>query len=348
MSFLQGFIRMPKSISRRILVTGASGFVGTFLLERLIASIHANAMIIAAHTKDLDASFRSRFTGNVIWKRVDITTDDLSELVTGVDTVFHLAAHSTVSEAESSCRQMERVNVYGTRRLGDACKTAGVQHFIFVSSIAACETGPSKIIDEENGAPTSTYGKTKKSAEELLLEMAGNGFEVTILRPTALFGEDHLGSIFELAKAIEQGRFVIFGSGANPTNFYYVRDFVDVLICVQHNPKAYGQVFIAADEACSLYELVSFISTELGSRRILRVPTIVGAGIARGCDVASNILGTPLPLSTRRFRAMTRDTAYSNKKMTGVLGILPAYGLLIGVKKALAYYRQAGLIDIHK
>lgn len=117
-------------------------------------------------------------------------------------------------------------------------------------------------IDEESGVPVSAYGRSKKAAEQLLMEMAGNGFEVTVLRPTALFGENHLGSVYELAKLIDQGRFFLFGRGNGQTNFYYIRDFVDVLSAVQHDPRTFGQTFIAADESIALRELAFLIGAE--------------------------------------------------------------------------------------
>ncbi len=279
------------------------------------------------------------------WLKADITADDLTEAVTHVDTVFHLAAHSSIEESDAERSLMEQINVHGTQRLAAACKESGVRHFIYVSSIAACEAGPVLPIDEANGLPVSSYGKSKKSAEDLLLSMSGNGFAITVLRPTALFGENHLGSIYELVKAINQGRFAIFGNGKNHTNFYYIRDFIDVLVAVKNDARTHGEVLIAADKPCQLNELVSCIVNALGTKRpILRIPYFLGYLLATACDMATKLSGKTLPLSQRLFRAMTRDMAYSNQKLSQTLGISPAYGVAEGIDRTVRWYREAGLI----
>lgn len=249
---------MGKMQTVRLLITGASGFVGCYLLEKLIEG--GSYEIAALHNRVLGEGAKQRFGNSVRWLKADITRDDLTEAVAEVDTVFHLAAYSSIGKSQEERNRMERVNVFGTERLAAGCKKAGVRHFIFVSSIAACEAGRTLEINESNGFPVSSYGKTKKSAEDLLLAMQGNGLEVTVLRPTALFGEHHLGSVYELVRTINGGRFVIFGRGENRTNFYYIRDFIDVLVAVQNDARAYGQVFITADKPYPLQELVAYIA----------------------------------------------------------------------------------------
>ena len=331
--------------TKTILVTGGSGFVGLLLLEQLIEKTCPDTIIVALHNRDLNAS-KDRFNKKVVWKRVDITTDDLSDVVKDAYAVFHLAAYSTIEESAINYSRMELVNVYGTKRLVDACKEFGPKHLIYVSSIAACEVSKSSLIDEETGHPISAYGKTKKASEQIILEKSGDGLEVTILRPTALFGENHLGSVFELVNAIDLGRFLLFGRGDNNTNFYYARDFIDVLVAIPCNPIAYGQIFIAADRPCSLYNFVSIISSELGRRKVRKIPLVLGHFIALICDVASNICGLAFPLSRRRFRAMTRDVIYSNQKLVSMLGISPRYGVSTGLKRAINFYRSERLIGL--
>lgn len=328
--------------SANVLVTGASGFVGTALLERLINEGRCNK-IVAMHRSTLTSEIKQRFGTSVHWLKADIVNDDLSDAVANVGTVFHLAAYSTIGESSTERSLMDQVNVLGTQRLAVACKESGVRHFIYVSSIAACESGNILPIDESNGAYVSHYGKTKKAAEDLLLKMSGHGFNVAVLRPTALFGENHLGSIYELVKAIDRGQFVIFGNGENRTNFYYIQDFIDVLVAVKNDARSYGQVFIAADKPYQLHELVSCIVKALERKHsILRIPICLGYAIATGCDIASKLSGKTMPLSKRRVRAMIRDMAYSNQKLSRALNISPTYGVLEGINNTVTWYRENG------
>src|SRR3990167_5816505 len=328
--------------NNKVLVTGANGFVGTALLEKLVEE--TDCKIIAMHRNKLTSEIEKRFASLVQWVQADITTEDLSKAVADVQTVFHLAAHSSMSETSAERNLMEQVNVLGTKRLAVACKEAGVQHFIYVSSIAACESGSLLLIDESNGFPVSSYGKSKRDAEDLLLKLCGNGFEVTVLRSTVLFGENHLGSIYELVKTISLGRFVIFGKGNNYTNFYYIRDFIHVLLAIKNNAKSHGQVFIAADRAYQLNDVVTCITQALEYRRsIFKIPVLLGYILATMCDIVTKLSGKEMPLSKKRYKAMTRNITYSNSKLTKVLNISPMYGLLEGIHNTVKWYRDTGL-----
>ena len=316
--------------TRKLLVSGASGFVGGFLLERL--QENDTHSIVALHHRKIPANARHLHSNCLTWSKTDLACDDLTEQVQGIDTVFHLAGSFSLSENVSDQQMMERVNVEGTQRLAEACKAAGVRHFIFTSSVAACE---------EN----SFYGKTKKTAEDLLLSMAGDGFNVTILRATALFGEHHQGSLYELARTIQNGRFVIFGNGENRVSFYYIRDFVDALVSVSNNPDTFGKVLLATDTPCSLDELSSIVANLVEYKKTIpHFPKVFGRVLAGACDAVNSLTGASLPLSTRRFRAMVQDVQYSGEDLYRTLGNSPAYGLKEGLKRTIQSYRTAGLL----
>lgn len=330
--------------NQNILVTGANGFVGSALLDGLIKEGKYNK-IFAMHRSELLANTKNRFSTSVHWLKADITSSALDTIVANVDTVFHLAAYSSTSESQTERHLMEQINVKGTQRLVDASKQAGVRHFIYISSIAACEVGPRALIDETNGFPVSFYGKSKKRAEDYVLRMSGNGFETTVLRPAALFGEEHLGSVYELIKTINKGRFCIFGKGHNYTNFYYIQDFIDVLLSIKNDSRSYQQIFIAADRAQQLGDLTAYIVAALGNRRhIPHIPSFLGYAIATGCDIATKLTGRRTPLSRKRYSAMTRDVAYSNLKLAQMLNIRPSYGILVGITNTIEWYRKNDLI----
>jgi nucleoside-diphosphate-sugar epimerase len=326
---------------RRVLVTGASGFVGRHLLVRLVAE---GFSVVAQHRSALSDDLRARFGDRIAWRQADIVADDLAPLAAGVDVAFHLAAHATVSESPEQIALLRRVNVLGTQRLAAACKAAGVRHFVFVSSIAACESGALEIT-ETNGVPCSSYGKSKLAAEAAVLALAATAFDITILRPTALFGEQHLGSLYELVRVIDQGRMVIFGDGSNCTNFYYIADFIDVLLTVQADARARGQTFIASDAPCTVQALVCHIQTELGvRRRVHHVPRALGFAAGQVFDLLAAVTRRPMPLSVRRVRAMTRDVRYRATSLERTLGSQPRHGLVQGVRNTIAWFRQADLL----
>jgi nucleoside-diphosphate-sugar epimerase len=281
----------------------------------------------------------------VIWRQADIGDDDLSQIVKDVDTVFHLASYASNSESSQDVALMERVNVLGTERLAVASKIAGVRHFVFVSSVAACNASIGTAIDEGGGFPLSSYGKTKKKAEDILLALSSDEFGVTVLRPSALFGEYHTGSIYELVKVISEGRFFIIGNGQNRMNFYYVGDFVDLLLAVENNIKVFGQVYIACDEPLTVGDLVHEIEDLLGlTQRSRRIPLSLGYAAGYGCDFIATLTGHSLPLSSRRVRAMTRDIAYCAEKLERIVRLRTKVGLIEGLRRSISWYKQKGLL----
>jgi GlcNAc-P-P-Und epimerase len=318
----------------KVVVTGASGFVGQRLLAQLCGR---GREIIALHNRPIPAATSERCPGSVTWLSADIARDNLLPILSGSSSVFHLAAFVSHSGSASDDAEMQRVNVLGTQRLAEACLSEGVERFIFVSSIAAA--------DCDDGEPANNYGKSKKLSEDLLLRMSRSNFKVTVLRPTALFGEGHCGSLYELACAIKRRRIAIIGNGTNTVNFYYVGDFVDALLGVEHLDSTFGRCFIANDSGCSQREIVEMLKKELGVAGVtLRLPVTAGYVIGGMCDAIGLLTGKKFPLSIRRVRAMTRNAVYDGTKLSQLTGLPPVVGLAEGVHRAVTWYRHSGLL----
>ena len=328
---------------RTILVTGGSGFVGRFLIQELLRD-ESNTIIAMYNSNQPPDTFEDP-ASKLTWIKTDIVRDDLTDAMSGIDTIYHLAGYSSVSSSSSEVDLLNAINVTGTRRVAEASSSAKVKQLIFVSSVAACEASTELVIDEINGYPVTEYGLSKKRAEDLLIEGSINSYELTILRPTALFGENHEGSVLELVKKIQERRFLIFGSGESNTNFLYIRDFIDLLLLVKDDQRAYGQVFIASDTPLHLSTFVKYIVEALGSDlRIMKVPVAVGYIAALLFDIVSFVLQKPLPLSRRRLRAMLNQTIYTNRKVKSVMATNCRYGVKKGLLTSISYYRQHGML----
>jgi nucleoside-diphosphate-sugar epimerase len=323
-----------------VLVTGASGFVGSHLLRRLVA-----------HGRPVRALRCRAQSGNsspdpgVEWLEADLTTADPAVFARGVECAYHLAALSLFTGTDADAARMEQLNVQAALRLARACKQSGVRQFVFVSSIAAGEVAESTEVDEDNGQPVSEYGRSKWRAEQALRPLSDADFSVTILRPSALFGEYHHGSVCDMARAIQRGRFALIGRGDNRVNFYYIDDFIDVLLAVAGDPRSYARTFIAADEPQPLREFVAAAAAQLRPGwRVPTVPRSLGWAIATGCDLLAPLVRRALPLSRRRVRAMTRDVAYLNHRLATSLGLQPRVGWRTGLERSIAWYRASGAL----
>ena len=326
-----------------ILVTGASGFVGQFLLERLIQT-DCNK-IVAMHKKPLNESIKERFDDQITWNNTDLVSGDCCGLLSDIDIIFHLAGYSSVSTSKEEIDYLQKVNVDITEKLAVDCIASPVRQFIFVSTIAVCENSFSRKIHETNGFPITAYGISKKKAEDLLIKIADGNYAVTILRPTTLFGEHRKGTIYELVKSVKNKRFVIFGSGKNHTNFYYIRDFIEILINVKDNNRALNQVFIASDNAFQLNILISWIVESLKCRKhILKFPIWIGYLVCYVLYVIELFTNKRFSFSLRRLKAMNRDIIYSNKKILYALKVDIKYGVQQGINNTIDWYHKIEIL----
>jgi len=296
----------------KILITGASGFVGQALVKKLITD-KSKKIVATTNSKCISELISSE---NLIWRKVDLLKDNLKDLLAGIDVVYHLVGYSGLGTSDEELTKLTLLNEELTSRLLEYSKQADIKHFIYVSSISACENSNEKNIDEENGFPQSLYGISKKKTEEIIFSFSGNPFPVTILRPTALFGKHHKGSIYELTKRVKENRFLIFGSGENFTNFYYIDEFTNVLKATCLNKDMFGEIYIASSDPLTLNRLARLISTVLKiSPSFIWLPLSVGYLVAYFFDFLSFFISQELPLSKRRMEAMTGSKVYSNGKL---------------------------------
>ncbi len=325
-------------MSKKVLITGAAGFLGYHLIESLLkedVEIVALDLVTPKHQYDNE---------QIKWHITDLLNDDISEYFNGIDIVYHLAGRFLPGNSDDILAELNKLNVEGTKRVAQAASKTGIKRIVHISSIAACEESGSTIVNEDSGKFTSSYGQSKMMSEVALKENVFSNTNYIIIRPVAFFGENHTGSIFELAKAIKSKRFIMIGKGNNCTNFLYVKDLVNVLIELGFNEDIINQVFIISDERLSLLELTNTIRTELRLQGCnFYIPRFFGMLLADGCDVLSRITRRPLPLSIRRFKAMTRDVWYSNRKLRDIIPDFK-YGVRSGLKRTIEWYKSQNLL----
>jgi nucleoside-diphosphate-sugar epimerase len=252
---MEGFRRrFPLWQPSRVLVTGAAGFIGSHVVDALLAEGHSvvavdrrspvDDPIAAVNMADVGAS--SRLTLVV----ADLGTADLARLLTGCDTVFHLAAVPGVRDSwgDRFAAYLE-ANVQVTQRLLEACCRAGVRRMVVASSssIYGPASGPSKETDPPR--PVSPYAVTKLAAEHLCsvyADRTGSVTTVVMLRYFTVYGPRQrpdmaIGRV--LASALSGVRFQLYGDGTQRRDFTHVAEVVDATIAAAQVP-ARGAVVI--------------------------------------------------------------------------------------------------------
>ena len=239
----------------RVLVTGATGFTGGHLCDRLVA----NGYSVRALVRDPDPCTRLSSLG------VQLAVGDLRDMrsleqaVDGVDTVYHIAA--LFRPENVSRRDMWETNVHGARSLLDASVRAGVRRFVHCSTVGVHgDVKGSPANEEAPYAPGDYYQDSKTEGERIVLQYMGDGrLPIVVFRPGGIYGPRDLRSL-KLIKAVKNRRFVMLGSGKVTYQMIYIGDLVDGIVQCGIYPGAVGNVYIlTGKQATALNELARTI-----------------------------------------------------------------------------------------
>jgi nucleoside-diphosphate-sugar epimerase len=245
----------------RVLVTGASGFIGRSLVADLAAAGHP---VRAAMRQPADIFPRavevvavSDLTRPVEWRA----------LLKGVETVVHLAgiAHAGPGIAEQT---YDRVNRLATAELAQAAQRMGVRRLVFASSIRA-QTGPSSatiLREDDPPHPTDAYGRSKLAAEEAI---RASNVPFTILRPVLIYGPGVKGNLARLARWARSPWPLPFGRFTNRRSILARRNLIEAIHFSLRTPSMMGETYLVADpEPVTLAGMIAALRAGLGRRSI--------------------------------------------------------------------------------
>ncbi|WP_413490535.1 NAD-dependent epimerase/dehydratase family protein [Shewanella baltica] len=249
-------------MNKKILLTGASGFIGQQLYD-----INPNQFRCVVRRTDsldyIDSYQVSRINSNTDW----------ADAFDGVDSIIHLAglAHSHTFQNDD----YREVNLLGTLRLAQQASLFGVKRFVFVSSIGVNGTStldkPFSITSKAN--PHNAYAKSKYDAEEGLKKLAqDSGMELAIVRPTLVYGANAPGNFGMLTKLITKLPILPFGLADNRRDFIAVQNLADLLVTCATHPDAAGHIFLASDgKAVSIKDFTNAIAEGL-NKKVIQLP----------------------------------------------------------------------------
>jgi len=315
-----------RSSDMRILVTGASGFVGTALCRELLARGHT---VRAAVRRLVPPSAVASQLHQVLVQ--DIAADfDRRALVDGVGTVVHLAAIAHRSKLDHG--ELRRVNCDAAVRLAEAA-AGSVRRFIFLSSVKVHgeDSGRGTYAEDDRLDPQDSYGRSKLEAERALTETAaGSGIELVIVRPPLVYGPEVKANFLRLLDWVDSGLPLPFASVRNRRSLIYVGNLVDALARLAEHPAARGPFLVGDDESVSTPELVSRIARVLGKpARLLPAPLAL-------LRVAGIIAGR-----RDEIRRLTGNLAIDSLRARRLLDWRPPYTLDAGLAQTARWFRSA-------
>ena len=262
----------------KVLVTGATGFVGRALLSRLLDD---GLDIPVAALRDQLTTTKSVL--NVVQSAVVGTIDGQTAwgtALTGVSTVVHAAArvHVMADTSADPLAEFRRVNVDGTLNLARQAAVAGVKRFVFVSSVKVI--GEATLLGQpfseaDVAAPQDAYGQSKHEAEMGLRDLAAvTGMEVVIVRPPLVYGPGVKANFAALMSVVQRGWPLPLGAVNNQRSLVALDNLVDLIVTCLDHPAAANQTFMVSDgQDLSTAQLVQGMAQAAGvSARLLPVP----------------------------------------------------------------------------
>ncbi len=260
----------------RMLVTGAAGFIGSHLVERLLETgyeVIGVDGLTGYRSRERKQRNLARISDEASFRFVeeDLLELDLDGLLQGVSNVAHLAAESGVraSWGDDFSRYLER-NVAVTQRLLEALSKSSVERFVFASSSSVYGSVDEKPVTEDSRLrPASPYGLSKLAAEELVgLYVRQRGVPATILRYFTVYGprqRPDMALTRFISAAVRGEPLQVFGDGNQMREMTYISDVVDATVAALEAPPD-GTYNVGGGSRATVNELIDHVQHALGTR----------------------------------------------------------------------------------
>jgi dihydroflavonol-4-reductase len=324
-------------MGERVLVTGATGFIGSHLVDDLLSKGYEVGALVR-ESSDL-RWLRDKKVGLI---RGDLAGEGRIPSLDGFAYIYHLGGATRAVRG----RDFYLINQKGTERLiEEARNIKGLRRFVYMSSQAAA--GPSTVDrplkEEDIPCPVSAYGESKLRGEEAILS-SRDRFHVSILRPCVVYGPRD-PYMLELFKLISRGYAPLVGKGPMYFSFCYVKDLVQALLLSIQRDYSSGEIFFIADgERYSLDFFAELVSLELRVRlRKIHIPLWAAWFYAIAADAWGFVRGRPAYFHRSKYaEAVQRNWVCDIENAKKKLGFHPSTNLKAGIKATLQWYREIG------
>ena len=331
---------------KKILVTGACGFIGRQLSRKLAA--------MGCQVRGVDLR-RDSSAGIDVWP-ADITAQSLDPKVfEDIDAVFHLAGKvHALSEARQDEGEYFRINTEGTRHVLEGARKCGVRRVVFFSTVKAMsrdgegggrgnrEEGR-PLTEEDRIEPDTPYGRSKLAAEELVLH-GGYAPEPVVLRLCMVYGPGAKGNMLKMLAAVSRHCFPPIPEASNRRSMVHVQDVLQAAILASEHPRAAGQVFIVSDGcAYSTRQVYELMCQALGRRPAgWSIPLSCLRALGWAGDAVGRLRGRRFMLDSDALEKLIGNAWFSSRKIEGMLGFKPAWNLASALPEMVVEMERCG------
>lgn len=328
----------------KILVTGASGFIGSFIVEEALRQgMETWAAVRPSSSRKYLQDERIHF--------INLNLSSKEELISQLDGhEFDYVVHAAGATKCLHVDDFYRVNTEGTKNLADAiiALKMPIKRFVFVSSLsifgAIREKQPyQEITEHDTPKPNTAYGKSKLKAERYL-DSLGIGFPYIILRPTGVYGPREK-DYFLMAKSIKQHIDFSVGFKRQDITFVYVQDVVQAVLLALNHGKNGRKYFLSDGEVYQSETFSDLLHHELGDTWLLRIkaPIWVLRLVTFFGEYIGRMTGKMSALNNDKYNILKqRNWRCDIEPAVDELGFHPRYKLKQGVKLAVEWYKKNG------
>lgn len=310
----------------RVLVTGATGFIGRYLVKRLVEEDHEVICLVRKTSKiDFLKKLEVEFVVGDILNAREVDNLFLKEKP---EAVFHCAA-KVLGKDES---ELLAVNAESTRNICRACYNFNVRRLIYLSSISVINGNQDMMLtDDLSYKSRDAYGKSKIEAERLAIEFRKKGLKLSIIRPCMVYGEGEphiMDKILRLVKMRLLPLFEMPGMDSKLT-LVHVENVVQVLMLAFENEKALEGTFLVADrEVITPRRFIEILYDEMKSGK----PIVIPAGVMK-------FFMWLLPPVRRRFNRLFKDRTYDISRAINLLGYNPRFSTEEGLRQTVRAWK---------
>jgi nucleoside-diphosphate-sugar epimerase len=323
---------------RSVLITGATGFIGSHVAERLVAA-GARVRVLVRDPQKLIP---------VLLDRVEVARGDLlqpacfASAVIGCEIVFHVAGWLGTPASHAAAYAL---NVTATRQLAEAARDAGAQRFVVTSSVAVYGPVKAGVVDEMwPHWNVYAYAETKSQGEPAAFAAMTDRFGVSVIRPAEVYGPRGGAWTTLPINLAKRGLPMLIGGGQGYSHPVYVENLVDAYLLAATRDEARGEAFSICDADIPWREFYGRYAALVG-KPARSVPTWVAWCGALAAEAKAAIMRQPANLSRAQLGFMTGRCVYTTEKARRLLGWSPRFSLEEGMQRTAAWLHTAGLLD---
>ena len=330
-------------VDLRYLITGATGFIGPYLIRKLVSSGNfCRCLIRPASNKETLEDLGVELVEGDITK-----PETLRGIANSMDCVFHMATLGHMSNFNVTESMFNEVNVQGSVNIMDEALRAGVERVVHCSTVAAMGICPDVPATEESRCnPHHPYGRSKLQTEQAVLGMVfEKGLPATIIRFSMVYGPGDWRDILRLTRMAKKGLFPKLGNRPKLTPLIHVDDAVQGLLSAAEKGRA-GQIYLITNRQSEPFDRIrKIIHKALGVRGVtIYVPEWTALATASLIEKIFSLVGKDPPVTRKNIESTLADRVFSIKKAEKELGFYPQVDPEIGLRDTVLWYKDNGWI----